>query len=44
MDEALLWTDGRYFLQAETELNSEWTLMKAGTKGCPRVSLRWQQF
>ena len=25
-DEALLWTDGRYFLQAEEELSGEWTL------------------
>ena len=33
--EALLWTDGRYFLQASTELGPEWTLMKAGTPGCP---------
>ncbi|PNH10857.1 putative Xaa-Pro aminopeptidase P [Tetrabaena socialis] len=34
-DAALLWTDGRYFLQANTELGPEWTLMKAGTPGCP---------
>ncbi|KAG2437467.1 hypothetical protein HXX76_006117 [Chlamydomonas incerta] len=34
-DAALLWTDGRYFLQAATELGPEWTLMKAGTPGCP---------
>lgn len=33
MDMALLWTDGRYFLQAEGELSSEWTLMKSGEKG-----------
>eukprot|EP01080_Neovahlkampfia_damariscottae_P004278 gene4278-7614_t len=29
-DEALLWTDGRYFLQAENELDKEWKLMKQG--------------
>lgn len=34
-DEALLWTDGRYFLQAANELSKDWTLMKAGTPGCP---------
>ena len=27
---ALLWTDGRYFLQAEKELDHNWTLMKDG--------------
>jgi Xaa-Pro aminopeptidase len=25
---AALWTDGRYYLQAEKELSSEWILMK----------------
>ncbi len=29
-DKALLWTDGRYFLQASNELSHEWTLMKSG--------------
>lgn len=29
-DKALLWTDGRYFLQAEKELGPDWTLMKSG--------------
>lgn len=28
--EAALWTDGRYFLQAERQLDSNWTLMKDG--------------
>jgi hypothetical protein len=37
-DKALLWTDGRYFLQAVQELGPEWTLMRAGTPGCPDVS------
>ena len=32
-DEALLWTDGRYFLQAENELGPQWTLMKQGQPG-----------
>ena len=34
-DEALLWTDGRYFVQAEEELSEDWTLMRSGTKGTP---------
>jgi len=36
-DKAYLWTDGRYFLQAEQELSSEWTLMKSGQKGTPTM-------
>jgi len=30
-----LWTDGRYYLQAEAELGPEWTLMRAGSGICP---------
>uniref|UniRef100_A0A8D8VMY0 Xaa-Pro aminopeptidase 1 n=1 Tax=Cacopsylla melanoneura TaxID=428564 RepID=A0A8D8VMY0_9HEMI len=30
LDKALLWTDGRYYLQASQELDSNWTLMKSG--------------
>ncbi|KAK4477709.1 hypothetical protein RD792_016960 [Penstemon davidsonii] len=29
-NEALLWTDGRYFLQAEQQLSSQWKLMRMG--------------
>ncbi|MFS8016511.1 putative xaa-Pro aminopeptidase [Helianthus anomalus] len=29
-NEALLWTDGRYFLQAEQQLSDEWKLMRMG--------------
>ncbi|EYU44663.1 hypothetical protein MIMGU_mgv1a002786mg [Erythranthe guttata] len=29
-NEALLWTDGRYFLQAEKQLSNEWKLMRVG--------------
>lgn len=29
-NDALLWTDGRYFLQAEKQLDENWTLMKDG--------------
>ena len=27
---ALLWTDGRYFIQAEAQMDKNWTLMKIG--------------
>ncbi|XP_028079462.1 aminopeptidase P1-like [Camellia sinensis] len=30
MNEALLWTDGRYFLQAAQELSDQWKLMRMG--------------
>ena len=32
---AALWTDGRYHLQAEEELDENWTLMKDGLEGVP---------
>ena len=32
LDDALLWTDGRYHLQASQQLDENWTLMKQGTK------------
>lgn len=35
-NEAMLWTDGRYFIQAEAELDHNWTLMKDGVKGTPK--------
>lgn len=38
MDEALLWTDGRYFLQAEKELSGSGIgLMRSGTDGVPDI-------
>ncbi len=30
---AALWTDGRYFLQAEEQLDCQWILMKTGQPG-----------
>ncbi|KAH9619266.1 hypothetical protein KSS87_008030 [Heliosperma pusillum] len=30
MDDARLWTDGRYYLQAEKELSNQWKLMRMG--------------
>jgi Xaa-Pro aminopeptidase len=36
-DKALLWTDGRYYLQAEAELGPDWTLMRGGSGTCPEV-------
>eukprot|EP00494_Astrolonche_serrata_P028473 UN28740 len=35
--DALLWTDGRYFTQAEKELSDEWTLMKKGLPDVPNM-------
>ncbi|KAL7748540.1 hypothetical protein RI367_005950 [Sorochytrium milnesiophthora] len=35
IDQAALWTDGRYFLQASQQLDSNWTLMKAGLPDTP---------
>ncbi|KAL3843959.1 hypothetical protein ACJIZ3_001362 [Penstemon smallii] len=37
-DKAALWTDGRYFLQAEKQLTSSWILMRAGNLGVPTTS------
>ncbi|XP_018573804.1 xaa-Pro aminopeptidase 1 [Anoplophora glabripennis] len=34
-NEACLWTDGRYFLQASQQLDSNWTLMKEGLASTP---------
>jgi Xaa-Pro aminopeptidase len=36
----LLWTDGRYYLQASQELTPAWTLMKAGMPNVPDT-LEW---
>ncbi|XP_071947124.1 xaa-Pro aminopeptidase 1-like isoform X2 [Antedon mediterranea] len=33
--EAALWTDGRYFLQARDQMDSNWTLMKQGIAETP---------
>ena len=30
MNKAGMWTDGRYFLQAEMQMDDNWTLMKMG--------------
>ncbi|XP_062607855.1 xaa-Pro aminopeptidase 1-like [Saccostrea cucullata] len=34
-EKAALWTDGRYFLQAEKQLDENWTLMKDGQPSTP---------
>ncbi|KAK7059763.1 putative Xaa-Pro aminopeptidase P [Favolaschia claudopus] len=39
-DKAFLFTDGRYFLQAEQQLDKNWTLMKQGLPEVPT----WQEF
>jgi len=35
LDDAALWTDGRYFIQAEKELGTNWILMKENIEGTP---------
>ncbi|KAJ7868631.1 peptidase M24, structural domain-containing protein [Mycena olivaceomarginata] len=39
-EQAFLFTDGRYFLQAEQQLDKNWTLMKQGLPDVPT----WQEF
>ncbi|ELT95421.1 hypothetical protein CAPTEDRAFT_130300, partial [Capitella teleta] len=34
-DRAALWTDGRYFLQAEQQLDCQWIIMQQGEDGYP---------
>ncbi|XP_029212654.2 xaa-Pro aminopeptidase 1-like isoform X1 [Acropora millepora] len=36
---AALWTDGRYFLQANMELDCNWILQREGVRGTPSQSL-----
>ncbi|CAI5999692.1 unnamed protein product [Closterium sp. NIES-64] len=37
-EHALLWTNGRYFLQAEQQLPPGWDLMRVGMRGVPSVA------
>uniref|UniRef100_F6TEN3 Uncharacterized protein n=1 Tax=Ciona intestinalis TaxID=7719 RepID=F6TEN3_CIOIN len=37
LTKAAMWTDGRYFLQAEQELDCNWSLMKIGEQGVPTI-------
>lgn len=37
-EDAALWTDGRYYLQAEKQLDSNWSLMKEGLPEVPTQS------
>ena len=36
-EEGWLWTDGRYFTQAEGQISSDITLMKQGVSGVPTI-------
>ena len=36
---ALLWTDGRYFIQADAQMDENWTLMKIGQPGTTNVPI-----
>ncbi|ROT70936.1 putative dipeptidase 1-like, partial [Penaeus vannamei] len=40
MEEQALWTDGRYFLQADEQLDCNWLLMKAYMPGWPACYFR----
>lgn len=35
LEQAALWTDGRYYLQASQQLDDNWTLMKEGLPTTP---------
>ncbi len=37
-NEACLWTDGRFFVQAEAQMDENFTLMRMGVKGVPTVT------
>lgn len=37
---AAMWTDGRYFLQASTQLDDNWILMKEGNIALPVLRIR----
>ncbi|XP_010935071.1 aminopeptidase P2 [Elaeis guineensis] len=37
-EKAALWTDGRYFLQAEKQLSCDWKLMRSGNLGVPTTT------
>ncbi|KAJ9600135.1 hypothetical protein L9F63_009545, partial [Diploptera punctata] len=37
-EEAALWTDGRYFIQAERQLSCDWSLIRMGQPGEPSVT------
>lgn len=38
LNDALLWTDGRYYQQAEKQLDNNWTLMRDGLPTTPSLS------
>jgi hypothetical protein len=37
---AALWTNGRYFLQADIQLSCDWLLMRVGQPGVPHL-MKW---
>lgn len=36
--QAAMWTDGRYFLQAENQMDSNWILMKENVQTTPTLA------
>lgn len=41
MDAAYLITDSRYWIQAQNQLDSHWTLVRAGGPGNPKDWIEW---
>ena len=39
LGQSALWTDSRYYIQAEKELPSFWKLMKSGNPKYPKISV-----
>jgi len=44
LDSAALWTDSRYYLQAENQLDCNWVLMKSGYSEVIKVMLVLSHF
>ena len=43
MDKALMFTDGRYYIQARQQMDEQWDLMKVGMPGVPTPEQYLQQ-
>ena len=43
-NKAVLWTDGRYYLQADQQLDCHWILMKSGQPQVPCVYIQMSLF
>ncbi|XP_012276652.1 xaa-Pro aminopeptidase ApepP isoform X2 [Orussus abietinus] len=43
VDKAALWTDGRYYIQADQQLDCKWMLMKSGHENVPSIT-EWLKY